>query len=394
MKDKINRYSGVICEYGFYGLLFFLPISIGLIESCVGLMLLGFIGRKITKPDFSHIKSWWNIILLAFILFSALSLFNSGIYLNKSINALFGKWVQYLIICIIIQDIASDKRILERGLNVFLFSAFLAVLSGLTQYFFGIEFLRNRMATTTNAGMRAATSSFSHYNGFGAYLVVVLTSLFGLFLSPKTFKIKKYLFFVLTILSLSAIFITFSRGSWLALFVSFILLSILSKESFKRLLPVFIVFFCIFLIPVFRERFLFIFKLGGDSDRFKYWHAAWQMIKAHPFFGLGVGTFMSNFSKYLPSTNVSYAHNCYLQIWAETGILSLLSFLIFTGSLVYFGIKRFLVTQDFILLGLLTGTAGFLIHSLFEVNLYSLQLAVLFWAWAGLIIARIRATNQ
>lgn len=394
MKDKIYKYSSMACECGLYGLLFFLPISIGLIESCAGLMLFGFIGRKIIRPDFKFLRSWLNVALLAFILTSSLSLFNSGIYLNKSINALFGKWVQYIGICIIIQDIAYDKKIFERGLYIFIFSAFLAVLSGLTQYFFGVEFLRHKLITTTNAGMKAATSSFPHYNGFGGYLVVALSSMFGIFLSLKMSRMKKYLFFALIILSLGAIFITFSRGSWMSLFVSFIFLNILSGKGFKRLLPVFIAVFLVFLMPVFRDRLFFIFEHGGDSDRFKYWQAAWQMILGHPFFGTGVGTFMANFSKYLPSTNVSYAHNCYLQIWAETGIFSLLSFLIFAVSLVYFGIKRFFASQDFILLGFLSGAVGFLIHTLFEVNLYSLQLAVLFWAWAGLIIARIRVDSQ
>ncbi|MCX5706410.1 MAG: O-antigen ligase family protein [Candidatus Omnitrophica bacterium] len=114
------------------------------------------------------------------------------------------------------------------------------------------------------------------------------------------------------------------------------------------------------------------------------------MISEHPFFGMGVGTFMANFSKFLPDSNISYAHNCYLQIWAETGIFSLISFTVFIFSLVYLGIKNFFASQDFLLLGLLAGVVGFLVHSFFEVNLYSLQLAVLFWVWVGLITARMR----
>jgi O-antigen ligase len=144
-----------------------------------------------------------------------------------------------------------------------------------------------------------------------------------------------------------------------------------------------------FLFPVFQERLFLTFKVGGDSDRFRYWLAALKMIKDHPFFGIGVGTFMANFSKYLPNCNISYAHNCYLQIWAETGVLALISFILFSTSLIYFGFKKFLVSKDFLLLGLLSGAVGFLVHSFFEVNLYSLRLAVLFWVWVGLISAII-----
>jgi len=105
---------------------------------------------------------------------------------------------------------------------------------------------------------------------------------------------------------------------------------------------------------------------------------------------VGLGTFMANFSKYLPNLNISYAHNCYLQILAETGIFTLSSFILFAVSLVYLGIKKFLRSRDFVLLGLLSGMVGFLVHSFFEVNLYSLQLAFLFWVWAGLIVTRLR----
>ena len=78
----------------------------------------------------------------------------------------------------------------------------------------------------------------------------------------------------------------------------------------------------------------------------------------------------------------------------ETGIFSLISFLVFTFSLVGLSVRRFLVSQDFLLLGLLTGVVSFLVHSFFEVNLYSLQLAVLFWVWVGLISARISQKQE
>ena len=41
--------------------------------------------------------------------------------------------------------------------------------------------------------------------------------------------------------------------------------------------------------------------------------------------------------------------------------------------------------------GLLAGLFGFLVHSFFDTNLYSLPLAVLFWAFAGLAAAKIQS---
>jgi O-antigen ligase len=76
-----------------------------------------------------------------------------------------------------------------------------------------------------------------------------------------------------------------------------------------------------------------------------------------------------------------------LQIWAETGIFSLLSFLIFLTLLLGRGIKAFMINQNSLVLGLLCGISGFLVHSFFDTHLYSLQLAFLFWSMAGLLVA-------
>lgn len=389
MKEKFYNLFRIISEFGLYGLLFFLAISNALVESFVGVVLLGFVGRKIIKPDFKFLKFWPNIFLLLFLFFSAISLFNSGTYLKISLNALFGKWMQYLGICIIIQDNVYEKKIIKRAMYIFLCGASLAVLSGLSQYFFGIEFLRNKGVSDMVQGMRPVTSSFSHYNSFAGYLVVVILLTITLLLEKNFFNLKAISLLILSIVSSAAILLTCSRGSWIAFVCTFVFLMFISRRNLIWLAPVFLLVFYIFLLfqPL-HERFLFSFSSTGDNDRFRYWLVAWKMINEHPFLGIGVGTFMANFSKYIKDYNASYAHNCYLQIWAETGIFSLISFMVFIVSLIYLSIKKFFASKDFLLLGLLTGAVGFLIHSFFEVNFYSLRLAILFWIWIGLIAGR------
>lgn len=386
MRDKFYKFFTFSGEYALYGLLFFFPISNALVESFVGLAVFGFVGRKIIKPDFKYLKFWPNILLLLFLFFSALSLFNSG-YLSKSLNALFGKWMQYLGICVILQDsIIYNQKITKRAMMVFLLGASLAVLSGLSQYFLGIEFLRNKALYSIDHGAHyAMTSSFIHYNNFGAYLVAPLSLALALLLGKSSFGLKTAGLLIFSIFSTLAIILTFSRGSWLAIFIAVIFISIISRKNLKYLIPIFLaVIIMLFLLPIFQERLL-----RGDNSRFRFWLAAWKMINQHPFFGVGLGTFMANFPQYEKNLSASYAHNCYLQIWAESGIFSLISFVVFVSSFIYLSVKKFFLFKDFLLLGLLSGAVGFLVHSFFEVNLYSLRLAILFWVWVGLILALI-----
>ena len=411
MRDKIYNFFKYSGEFALYGLLFFLPISNALIETFFGIALFSFIVRKTIKPDFSSFKFWPNFILLFFFIFIGLSLLNSGEYFQKSLWAWLAKWGQYLGICFIVQDTVCDKKVLKRALMVFLFSATLVVLSGATQYFFGVEFLRGKKLMCIPGRFCAVTSSFSHYNSLGAYLSVVIPVFLLLFISKlKRSERLAYPVFFILFLSLFIDMLVFSRGSWLGLILSILFLGMLLKEKFERwivflILLIFFLFFLtvsyshilsfitknVFISPF--ERSVSIFQPGGDADRFRYWQIALRMIWENPIFGKGVGTFMDYFSKYLPGVNVSYAHNCYLQIFAETGVFSIFSFLLYVFSMIYVSVKSLMKQKDYLLLGLFGGCFGYLIHAFFDTLLYSLPLAFLFWMWMGLLTVSIRLNN-
>jgi O-antigen ligase len=412
MKDRVYTFFKHSGEFALYGILFFLPISNALIETFFGIALFSFIVRKIIKPDFNNFKFWPNLILLLFFIFIGLSLLNSGEYLHKSLWAWIAKWGQYLGICFIVQDTVSRREVLKRAIMVFLASAALVVISGFTQYFFGVEFLRGRALAHLGDRFCAVTSSFSHYNSLGVYIVVVIPVIMLLFISElkKNNRIAYSLGAFLFMSFLTDIF-TFSRGSWVGLASFFVLLLLLLRDRTERrivILAVVFFAFCAIFISYFTlynnanlltaynvlgspsERFLSIFQPGGDSDRLRYWQVALRMVRENPYFGKGAGVFMDYFSKYLPGVNISYAHNCYLQIFAETGFFSLFSFLFYIASLFYLSVKSFAKGKNYLLLGFLGGYFAYLVHAFFDSSLYSLPLAMLFWVWAGLISALIR----
>lgn len=72
----------------------------------------------------------------------------------------------------------------------------------------------------------------------------------------------------------------------------------------------------------------------------RYWtrQAAWNMFRAHPVIGLGLGGFAREHHLYRPSWSISYTfiprvHNQYLEVLAETGLIGLLSLLLFFAGL-------------------------------------------------------------
>jgi hypothetical protein len=70
-----------------------------------------------------------------------------------------------------------------------------------------------------------------------------------------------------------------------------------------------------------------------------YWAGAWGMIREHPVAGVGLGQFAHFYNRYrLPEgRDVRHAHNDYLELWAEGGLLVLIPWLLLLGTSLGFG---------------------------------------------------------
>lgn len=395
-KDKIVLVVDKIMEYFLYGLIFFIPISKAAIESFVTLLLLLFLAKKFLKPDFRFLRNPLHLSLLFFVLFTTLSLLNSGPYLKKSFLALFFKWSEYIFIFLITQDVFFNRRRIRNTIFIFSCAAFLVSFDGLFQFFVKTDFLRQRELVCVANHLYALTASFQHYNDFGTYLVISFVVVTSLLLKEQKKAIYEIFLWVTLMFIEICLVLTFSRGSWLNLFVASALILLLSKKA-KKMLPMLTIFIIMFItMPLVKDRIMFSFHPQGDADRFLVWKTAFKMIKENPFLGKGVGTFMDYFHAYVKDKVVQYAHNCFLQIWAETGIFSLISFLSFLGFLLWGAIAAFRKNRNLIILGIAAGLSGFLVHSFFDTHFYSLQLSVLFWTMAGVLqaLVNIETTNN
>jgi putative inorganic carbon (hco3(-)) transporter len=144
-----------------------------------------------------------------------------------------------------------------------------------------------------------------------------------------------------------------------------------------------------------------IFGFSSLADRGDMWANGVKIFKEHPIIGNGINTFFNKYRYIRTDRDVgrgSYAHNCYLQMAADTGILGLLAFLWFVFSIIKKGADYIVNGKDKFyqaaVLGLVVGISAFLLHSAVDTNLYSLNLASLFWLSAGFLIAVIRVAEQ
>jgi O-antigen ligase len=115
--------------------------------------------------------------------------------------------------------------------------------------------------------------------------------------------------------------------------------------------------------------------------RLNYWQESLAIIKAHPFVGVGLGNFNLQ--------NSRYAHNSYLQIWAEMGILGLFS-LIWIVSVVFKTCFRNLTQSPYKrqVAGLLAANVVFLMHNFLDFTFFLPEISLIWWVILGLAMAR------
>lgn len=191
--------------------------------------------------------------------------------------------------------------------------------------------------------------SFIYPNTLGAYLGLFFFALMGFYLHLKgriSSSLLKLILFVFTIAAMFCIYFTGAKGVWISLSVILILgiVIYIYHKKFKEISIKFyiafgsILFLCVLSAP-------FIFKnVLSMKVRLNYWQAALQMFlnESAQWFGLGAGGFTNYYMKYkLPfGEEVQKAHNYFITLLVEQGVIGLSLFILFLGSLFYCFLKN------------------------------------------------------
>jgi putative inorganic carbon (HCO3(-)) transporter len=391
-KARVLLYCDRIIEYSLYAMAFFIPISKAIIEITCGIAIVAFLAKKIIEGRAPSTPL--NLPLAAFVLFCAFSVAGSDSF-NTSLRNFFGRIIQDVLLFFAVVEGINTRQKIKNILFILLASAILTSVCGITQHFTRRDFLRGR----TMPFKKRINAPFYTPNDLGAYLVPIIVIALALNFTRFKNKVIAYALKLVPIVLLAALIMTFSRGAWVSFICGIIFMSsiaLLLKRRDTLLLLFLLALVIVISVPLRKDIPLTkIFDLtdAGSIDRKGLWTIAWNMIKAKPIFGQGIGAFMHNFRKYNTIGyihGVSYAHNCYLQLAAEIGIVGLLAFLWIIIRLFRVSLKKILEAPngiDYLLLGFISGLAAFLIHSSVETNFYSGDIGTLFWLLLGLCIS-------
>jgi len=261
--------------------------------------------------------------------------------------SLSGRFLMYHAVCLLcvlitvsaVRSTQDLKRLAASGALAVLVSSLYAVYQRIQ----GVEVNTSFVDTTVNEGMPGRVESyFDNPNTFAEVLILLLPLVVALILTAHHW-LPGLAACGVFVVGVAALGMTYSRASWVGLAVAAVVFVFLWKP---KLIPAFIVL-CLLCIPLLPStiwnRILTITNTSDSStaSRIPLYQAALATIRQSPLSGAGLGTaavqqYISDHNLYHAEAPFVHAHNIYLEVWIEAGILG---FVGFVGSM-FWNIKN------------------------------------------------------
>lgn len=253
--------------------------------------------------------------------------------------------------------------------------------------------------------------SFINQHHFAAFMEMTLGITVGFLIGTNTKKEQLLLFIFAIILMIVCIIFTGSRGGMLSLLGVLVFIGSTfylgrNKTETSQIHKLAIIIGTLALFFIISGAVLFLG--AGDSlvrglgvseltsadfssGRTYFWQTAAKMFLSHPFSGVGLDSFGTAFTKFdiwNGSFRIEQAHNDYLQVLTEAGIIGFACIAAFIFFLFKQGLAVINQNQDKfqrgIAIGSLAGCFGVLIHSFFDFPLRTPSNMLFFLTLAGL----------
>lgn len=350
-------------------------------------------------PELSRL-AWLPRLVIGFMVWSLLSEINSPKPLVTTFSWFYTVGM-YGIVYFLMYSYMRDPKQWRIFLRVFLGAAFLVCLYGVYQYMHVPQRLVHEWVDASRFPLlkRRMFSTLQNPNLFGEYLLIVLavagTELFHLIGEHRR---KQLAIFIPTFLFMVVCMtLTYSRGIWVsfACVVIYWGIAVDRRLLFSLLIIPWILFF------YHGEVAARLWSLFNSNDtsvilRWALWDSTTYMIVEHPILGIGWDAFWLVYPAYnyfiqQPGVIIYHAHNMFLNILAEIGI---------PGAILYFGAIYGHAAQALrlpkkqagymVTYGICAVMVGITIAGLFDHDLFSHQVSIVFWQLLGLCGAALR----
>ncbi|HTK26538.1 MAG TPA: O-antigen ligase family protein [Pyrinomonadaceae bacterium] len=305
----------------------------------------------------------------------------------------------FFAVALVVTESPQRIRRLVSFITIFGFLyAFFAILQGVLS--------PGKIYGLVDVGFGTPYGSFVNRHDFAAFMEMTICLPLGLLAVGAVKKDKRLLYITAASLMGVALLLSGSRGGFVSMLCGIFVLLLLTRNGSGRrdsvikiaLAAGLVLAIVIGAILVGGESSLTRFAesaASGDisSNRMHIWRVTLSVIGHYLPFGSGLGTFGSAytaFDTYSGMERVEQAHNDYLQVLADAGVVG---FAIGLGFLylLYIQARKSIRIEDRFLrgvaIGAVAGCSAILVHSIFDFVLHITAIAVLFLTLVALIAA-------
>lgn len=367
---------------------------------------------------------------------NASALLGSGSWMTLSINpgatlAEFFRWSTYVGFYVLTVQLLRNRDLLRKTVIIIAIFGALLSFSSILQFYLTKDMALWFRHVPKNSMIVGPYICHNHYAGLMEMIFPVVLALF-FFYRPKVrnsslakgiieiFSQEKanihILIGVAALLTVTSVFVSLSRGGMLSLCLSLILFAyLLFKRMINKgnaILIIALISLTAFSIGWFGwdqifDRFEKLKNAQGViyESRLDFWKDSIKIIEDFPVTGSGMGTFVDIYPSYQTvdgDLTVSHAHNDYIELAVEAGVIGIFLSGFFVVMLFYKTYKVFLARKDaysvYIYMGSVTGIFSILIHSVTDFNFHIGANALWFFFLAGLAVSaantRIRTDSS
>jgi O-antigen ligase len=383
------------------------------------IVIAAYLLRFLVKKESFNAKS---PLLFPIFLFWGISIFSMANSQNLSRSLFVFAFTAFvMLIALFLPNLIKKEKDFSKTIWIILFTSGLISLFGFYQFAGDIIGLPPELTglrdlyTKSVFGFPRVQSTFLEPLYFANFLLIPIGLCFSFLLSKlkqKSSFIKTFsLIFILTI-AMTNLILTLSRGAYLAFAFLLLLTFLIYFKSFLSIkkIAVFLIIGMVAALSAYqflkftgKEKNIKIFlehaaafsaeKSVAVKERYTTMNTAWQMIGEKPIFGHGPGSFgpYAAASTYImPQDGWAIVNNLFLEIWAEQGILGLLSFLILIAVLILRTIKASHLANkknETYLKAALLGLFISFLAILAQYQTFSILYILHFWFLIGLILA-------
>ena len=314
------------------------------------------------------------------------------------------RWSAYALLFFLAVQSFQTKEHVKQFLWFLLSLGFVVSLFGLVQYFTFNGKLYWCVSLPPGVSPFGPFVNPNHFAGFAELIAPLgLAMLFF----PSRRREQAPLLLLFTILPIGAVFLSASRAGIIVVVLEFALLAFFfqvhrmrGKQLVRATAIGLLAGGMILWLGVTKalERFELLVHQGVNRElRVAMDKDTWRIFQDHPLMGTGLGTLIVVYPRYesfYNGTTVDHAHNDFLELLADTGLVGGVCGALFIGLLFRRGLANFQVaaggsTRAFVA-GPLVGCAGMLLHSFADFNLHIPSNALTFLLLASLATRALR----